>query len=197
MTKIHEIAQVEVLAELLKLQAAQLCNFAALSKKIRASENSIRRWTTALESLYYCFLLKPWSKNVARSLIKEPKAYLWNWSVIQDKGARYENFIAAHLLKAVHWWQDNGFGEFSLRYLRTKDKREVDFVIIKNNKPWFLVEVKSSNRKLSKNLEYFQKKIKAGHAFQVTIEDDYINKSCFDISYPVIVPAKTFLSQLI
>ena len=196
-TKIHEIAQVEVLAELLKFQSSQLCNFASLARKVRASENSIRSWTASLESLYYCFLLKPWSKNISRSLIKEPKVFLWDWSVVQDKGARYENFIASHLLKAVHWWQDNGFGEYSLHYVRTKDKREVDFVVIKNNEPWFLVEVKSSRGKLSGNLKYFQKEINAKHAFQVTIDEAYVNKSCFDISYPVIVPAKTFLSQLI
>ena len=197
LTNIHEIAQVEILAELLKLQAAQLCNFAALSRKVRASENSIRRWTAALESLYYCFLLSPWNKNISRSLIKEPKVFLWDWSVIQDKGARYENFIASHLLKAVHWWQDNGFGEYSLHYIRTKDKREVDFIVIKNDKPWFLVEVKSSNGKLSRDLAYFKEKLNAKYAFQVTIEEAYVNKSCFDISYPASVPAKTFLSQLI
>ncbi|MCD6413790.1 MAG: ATP-binding protein [Elusimicrobia bacterium] len=197
LTRIQEISQVQVLAELILLQAAQICNYVSFARKIRASENSIRKWISTLESLYYCFTIRPWSKNISRSLVKEPKIYLWDWSVISDKSARYENFIASHLLKAVNWWQDNGFGDFGLYYLRTKDKREVDFLITKDNLPWFLVEVKSSDCKLSKHLEYFQDRTGAKHAFQVVIEKDFQNKDCFSFSYPVAVPATTFLSQLV
>ncbi len=196
LTKIYEIGQVEVLAEILTSQATQLCNYAALARKIRASENSIRKWINTLESLYFCFSIRPWKNNISRSLIKEPKIFLWDWSLLNDAGAQNENFIASHLLKAVHWWQDNGLGEYSLHYLRTKDKREVDFIVTKNKKPWFLVEVKTAKTALSKELEYFQEKTNAKHAFQVTINEKYVNKDCFGISNPAIVPAITFLSQL-
>lgn len=140
-SKIHEVAQVEVLAELLRQQAGQLVNFAALSRKIRASQESVRRWVSVLESLYYCFTIRPWTRNVSRSILKEPKIYLWDWSGVNDAGARSENFVASHLLKAVHWWTDNGFGDFGLYFLRTRDGREVDFLVTRNESPWFLVEV--------------------------------------------------------
>jgi predicted AAA+ superfamily ATPase len=117
---------------------------------------------------------------------------------VSDTGARNENFIASHLLKAIHWWQDNGFGEYGLYYVRTKDKREVDFLVTKDNQPWFLIEVKSSPKKgISKNLQYFQSLIGAQHAFQISIEADFVDADCFEIPYPVRVPARTFLSQLI
>ena len=197
-SKIHEIGQVEILAELIKRQTGQLVNFAALARKIRASQDSIRRWISVLESLYYCFTVRPWTENVTRSILKDPKLYLWDWSEIVDEGARNENFIASHLLKAVHWWNDIGFGDFGLYFLRTKDKREVDFLVTRDGRPWFLVEVKSSSRSsLSRNLYYFHERLETEQAFQVSINADYVGANCFETTGPVLVPARTFLSQLV
>ena len=197
LTRINEIDQVEILAEMIQMNSTKQCNYSTYSKKIRASENSIRKWIATLESLYYCFRIKPWSKNISKSFIKEPKIFLWDWSSISDEGAKNENFVASHLLKAVHWWTDNGFGNCDLFYLRTYDKYEVDFLVSRNNKPWFIVEVKTQSKALNRKLEYFQEKTKAPHAFQVNMKMDYVDKDCFSINYPVVVPAKTFLSQLI
>ena len=83
-------------------------------------------------------------------------------------------------------------------YLRDKDKREVDFIVVKNNKPWILVEAKYKNNKaISPHLHYFQNQLKAEYALQVVIEMDYVNKNCFIGPEPLKVPAKTFLSQLV
>jgi predicted AAA+ superfamily ATPase len=151
-----------------------------------------------LKSFYYCFTIQPWAHNVVRSLIKEPKIYLWDWSLNSDVGARAENFIASHLLKAVHFWTDRGWGDYALYYLRDKEKREVDFLIVKEGKPWILAEVKHSDKGCpSKSLYYFQEMLGAEHALQVALDMDYVDQSCFDSSKPLIVPAKTFLSQLI
>ncbi|GAA5252207.1 hypothetical protein [Candidatus Rickettsia kedanie] len=73
-----------------------------------------------LEKHYYCFTIKPWSKNVVKSLIKEPKIYLWDWSQIKDIRARFANLVAVHFLKAVYFWNETGFGDFGLYYLRDK-----------------------------------------------------------------------------
>lgn len=197
-TKIHELGQLQVLAEVLKQQAGQLTSYTELAKKVNVSIDTIRRWIETLKSFYYCYTLQPWTKNVVRSLMKEPKVYLWDWSCVPDVGARAENFIASHLLKAVHFWTDRGLGEYELCYLRDKEKREVDFLVVKNGKPWFLVEVKnSSNGSPSKSLFYYQEILEAEFAFQVAIDMDYVDRSCFESSRPLIVPAKTFLSQLV
>ena len=197
-TRIYEIAQVELLAEFLRQQAGQRLNIAALATRIRASQDSIRRWVGALESLYHCFLIRPWTRNISRSLLKDPKVYLWDWSAVDDVGARNENMVASHLLKAVHGWQDSGLGEYELYFLRTRDKREVDFLVTRNNQPWFLVEVKSSgNQPLNKNLAYFQQHTGAEHAFQVVVEADFVEADCFAMRHPVKVAARTFLSQLL
>ncbi len=100
LSKVSDIDQLEVLAKILGSQSSQLINYSSLSRLIRISDHSIRRWFDLLESVYYVFRIKPWFKNVARSLRKEPKVYLWDWSLVKEPGARAENFIACHLLKS-------------------------------------------------------------------------------------------------
>lgn len=197
-TRVEEIHQIELLAEILKYQSGQLISYTNLAKKVRVSVDTIRRWISTLQSLYYCFTIQPWFRNVQRSLLKQPKLYLWDWSLIDDSGARLENFVASHLLKAVHWWTDNGFGDYQLYFLRDKDKREVDFLVTRNHEPWFLVEAKTEEKKpLSKDLSYFQKQTNAPHAFQAAFSMDYVDADCFSTRRPTIVPVKTLLSQLV
>jgi len=197
-TRVQEIGQIELLAETLKYQTGQLISYSSLAKKVRVSVDTVRRWIAILESLYYCFTIQPWSRNVSRSLLKQPKVYLWDWSLIDNSGAKSENFVASHLLKAVHWWTDNGLGEYGLYFLRDKNKREVDFLVTKNHKPWFLVEVKTEQRKsINKELFYFQKQTGVPHAFQAVFSMDYISADCFSTRQPTIVPVRTLLSQLV
>ncbi len=196
LTKIQEIRQMELLAVILRNQVGGLTNYTALANKVRVSIETIRRWIDTLSQLYYCFSVRPWSRNVTRSLVKEPKFYLWDWALIEDSGAKSENFIASHLSKACHYWTDQGLGSYDLYFLRDKEKREVDFLVSKNEEPWFLVEVKNSMAPLSSSLGYFQKETSTPHAFQVTIDAEFQKINCFDFTRPIIVSAKTFLSQL-
>ncbi|MBS0185967.1 MAG: ATP-binding protein [Proteobacteria bacterium] len=196
LTNIHEVDQMEIFSVLLKNQVGGLLNRSNFAKHLQVSIQTINKWLSALENLYFCFRVYPWSTNVARSLIKEPKIFLYDWSTLDDTGKKCENFIACHLLKAVSYWNDTGLGKYELRYIRDKEKREVDFLIVKNGQPWTLVEVKHSEKFLSKNLEKFQKMLGAHHAFQVVFEMPFVNMDCFSVNYPVVVPAKTFLSQL-
>ena len=196
-TRIQELSQLELLAELLRKQAAESMDYQSLAKKVGVSIDTIRRWLEVLKSFYYCFSIQPWSKNITRSLIKEPKLYLWDWSLIDEEGHRNENLVASHLLKATDFWNDRGLGEYGLYYLRTKDKIETDFLVTKNRKPWFLVEVKTKAKGLSPALYHFQKETEAPHAFQVAFDLPFVNKNCFEEKGPILVPAQTFLSQLV
>ncbi len=198
LTQIQDFAELEMLMEILVEEAGNLLNVSNLSNQLNVAATTIQRWIKTLEAFYYCFTIQPWSKNVRRSMRKTPKFYLWDWSIVTNKGQKVENFVASHLLKSVHFWTDLGFGEYNLFYLRDKNKREVDFLVTKDKKPWFLVEVKaSSHDKLSKCLEYFYKELDVKHAFQVVYEMPYVDTDCFKEKKPVIVPASTFLSQLI
>ncbi|HXF28785.1 MAG TPA: DUF4143 domain-containing protein, partial [Chlamydiales bacterium] len=200
LTNIRELRDVEMMATMLRAAAGQLLNYSSISKMVQASVDSIKRWMETLKSLYYCFTIQPWTKNVTRSLLKEPKLYLWDWSLVEDKGARVENLVASHLLKAVHFWTDRGLGEYGLYFLRDKEKREVDFLVTKNEEPWFLVEVKGSMKDaLSKSLYYFQQELQVPHAFQLAFDMPYEPIDVFSEQKkgPMIVSLRTFLSQLV
>ncbi len=195
---IKALGQLELLAHILQNQSGGMMNYTTLASKIRVSSNTVKKWITLLETFYFCFKVKPWSTNLSRALIKEPKIYLWDWSSIKDSGARFENFVASHLLKSIYFWNETGIGDYDLYYIRTKDKKEVDFLLTKEHKPWILIEAKySPNNSISKNLIYFKEKTKAPYAFQVVFDLPYVDKDCFEFQEPIIVPAQTFLSQFI
>lgn len=197
-TQIQELSGLEMLCSALQSSIGQLTNYNCFSNLINVSNPTIRRWFNCLESFYFCFHIRPWTQNVIRTLKREPKYYLWDWSLVMDLGVRVENFIASHLLKAVHFWTDYGFGEFDLFFLRDKEKREVDFLVTRDGKPWFIAEVKSKNHSgISKSLYHFQEQTKALHAFQIVFDMDFVNQDCFSYDRPIIVSAQTLLSQLV
>jgi predicted AAA+ superfamily ATPase len=196
LTRIQELGQLETLALLLGERSGRQMIFSNLATEVRVSVDTLRRWVETLCSLHFGFLVRPWFHNIAKSLRKEPKWFLRDWAETPDLGARSETFVACHLLKAVDTWNDLGLGRFELRYIRDKMQREVDFVIVRDRRPWILVEVKHADTKPSTALAYYAERLEAPHAFQVVIDLPYEPADCFEVRGPVVVPARTFLSQL-
>ena len=189
LTKTVEIDQIEALATILANRTGEQLVVASLAHEVTASEPTVKKWVSILKSLYYGFTVKPYYKNIESSIRKTPKWYLRDWSGVSDPGKRAETFIACHLLKAVECWTDLGFGEFDLFYLRDRKKREVDFLVTRDKKPWFLVEVKNSDESLSGNLAFFQKATGAQHAFQIVLDAEYDGEDCFRKTVPSVVSA--------
>lgn len=194
---ITDLGTMETLMQLLAERSAQPLVYSNLAQEIQVAVDTTKRWIDLLGRMHYGFMVRPWFKNVAKALRKEPKWFLRDWSGLADDGARAETFVACHLLKAVEGWTDLGLGDFELRYLRDKQKREVDFLIVRDRQPWFLVEVKLTDAGLSPSLAHFQSQTKAVHAFQIVLNLPYEPADCFKVNHPVVVPAKTFLSQLL
>ncbi len=193
---VRELGTIEVLMQLLAERSGQQLVYSNLAPELQASVDSVKRWIDLLACMHYGFLVRPWFANVAKSLRKEPKWFLRDWSSVADPGCRAETLAACHLLKAVDTWTDLGFGSFELRYLRDKQKREVDFLVVRDRKPWFLVEVKVGEQALSPALAHFQRQIQAPHAFQMVMDLPFEPADCFKTRRPTIVPARTLLSQL-
>jgi hypothetical protein len=195
--QVGDLGTIETLMQLLAEQSAQQLIYSNLAREIQVSVDTVKRWVDLLARLHYGFMVRPWFRNVAKALRKEPKWFQRDWSGLADDGARAETLVACHLLKAVEGWTDLGFADFELRYLRDKQKREVDFLVVKDHKPWFLVEVKLSETSLSPSLAHFQAQTKAAHAFQLVVNLGYQPADCFRVHRPVVVPARTLLSQLL
>ena len=197
LTRIGELDQLAALAEILGGRSGEQLVYKSLGCDLGIDEKTVKKWIKALRYLYFGFEVRPWFKNVENSIRKMPKWYMRDWANVADSGKRAETLVACHLLKAVEGWTDLGYGDFSIGYLRDKSRREVDFVVVRDGEPWFLVEVKKSEESLSDALGFFQRRLGAKHAFQVVLDADYEDLDCFANSVPVVVPARTFLSQLV
>lgn len=156
-SRLPELSQIEMLTSLLPEKVGNPLSVQSLREDLEVSHDTVTRWLNYLKELYYFFELKPWSLSVARSLKKEGKIYLYDWTNIEDHGARFENLIASHLLKACHYWTDTGEGDFNLHYLRNKEKQEIDFLLVKDKKPWMMIECKLHETQIeSKKIDKFQ-----------------------------------------
>ena len=55
----------------------------------------------------------------------------------------------------------------ALQFIRNAQGKEIDFVVVKNQKPWFAVECKTDDRQLSKQISYYADRTNIPHFFQV------------------------------
>ena len=166
-SRIPELARIEMLAALLPERVGSLFSINSLIQYLEVSHATVKTWLEYLKELYFLFDVKPWQKRIPRSLKKEGKIYLWDYSEVDDKAARFENLVACHLLKACDYWNDSGEADFALYYLRNKEKQEIDLLIIKDGLPWLPIEVKLSDVTPSKNWSKFLPLIGCKFALQV------------------------------
>lgn len=169
---VHDLDRIRLLIELLPLRVGSPLSIHSLKEDLQVAYATVREWVTVLKHLYVCFQVPPYSKNIARSLTKESKYYLYDWLSIEDAGARLENIVAVHLQKACHYWTDTAQGFFELCYIRTKDKLEVDFCILRDKKPWMLVECKSGETNLAPSFKKIQDQLGGKiPAYQLTTQN--------------------------
>jgi predicted AAA+ superfamily ATPase len=187
----------ETLTDILIERSGQQLIYSHLANQVGIAVDTVKRWIDVLERLHFGFVVRPWFTNITKALRKEPKWFLRDWSGIENPGQRAETLMACHLLKATEGWTDLGLGNFELRYVRDKLKREVDFLVVRDRKPWMLVEVKTSDTRLSDSLRFFQLATRVKHAFQAVFELPYVQADCFKQTGAAVVPARTLLSQLL
>jgi predicted AAA+ superfamily ATPase len=168
---IRNIELIKILVELLPGRVGSPLSINSLREDLQVAYGTVREWMAVLQNLYICFSVPPYAGNIARSLKKEAKFYLYDWLPIQQKGPLVENIVAVHLQKMCHFWTDLAYGNFELRYIRTKSKEEVDFCCLKDGQPWMLVECKSNSTSLSPVLKKFSDLFPQAKPFQLTEKD--------------------------
>lgn len=167
LSRSHELALLETCAALLPERVGSPFSIQSVAEDLQVSHPTVKRWLTWFSQLFYLYFVPPYSKRLGRSFKKQPKVYLYDWSEVSSEAPCFENLVASHFLKACHFWTDSGLGRFDLFYLRDKEKREVDFLIAQENKPWVLAECKISDTKPAPDLIYYAKKLKPQLALQV------------------------------
>lgn len=166
-TSVRQISQLEMLAHLIEPRVGGPLSINNLREDLGVAFDTARDWVLLLERFYYLFRVAPYNKSLARALRKEAKVYLYDWSGVGAPGPRFENLVALHLLKAVKTWTAFGEAAAALHYLRDKEGREVDFVLVAEGRPVALVECKLSDAGLSPSLLYYQERLDVPVAVQV------------------------------
>ena len=164
---VRELQLLRVLTDLLPERVGSLLSINALREILGVSFATVRDWIGVLRELYHCFLVTPYDRRIARAVVATPKLYLYDVLAIESESARKENLVALHLLKACHYWTDLAQGEFELRFIRTKDGTEVDFLLLRDGQPWMLVECKSGDTSPAPPLVRFARELGTAHHVQL------------------------------
>ncbi len=176
---VKEISLIELLAAALESRIGSALSIKSLQEDLSVSPNTVDRWIDILENLYFCYRISPYGPPKIKAVKKAQKLYFWDWSQVPDKGARFENFVASHLLKFCHHEEDTKGIKTELRYFKdVVTGKEIDFIVLQKNRPLFAIECKSGERDLSHALTLNGKRLKIDRLFQVhTGKKDYGHES--------------------
>ena len=173
--QVKELNAIELLADALPFRVGSPLSIKNLADDLEANHSTINRWVQILDNIYYSYRISPYGPSSRiRSVKKEQKLYLWDWSAIENISFRFENMVASHLLKYCHFFEDTEGEKMELRFLRDTDKREIDFVVMKNKKPLFAVECKTGEKNLSPHIRYFKARTNIPKFYQVHLGSKHV-----------------------
>lgn len=165
---VKEISLVELLANALPLRVGSALSIKSLSEDLQVSPHTIDRWIEILDNLYYSYRISPYGPEKMKAIKKTQKLYLWDWSQVEDRGARFENLVASHLLKFCHFQEDALGLKTELRYFKNAaTEKEIDFIVLQKGNPLFAVECKTGERQISKNFLLDGGRLKIPKLYQV------------------------------
>lgn len=192
--RVHDLGNLELLVLRLPDLVGSPLSVNALREDLQLSHKTVEKWLGILERLYAIFRLPPFGAPGIRAVKKARKHYHLDWSLVRDPAGRFENLVAAHLLKWVHFQQDTEGLDVELRYFRDSEGREVDFVVVDRGEPSLMVECKMSDARVDRSLRYLKRRFPGCPAWQVSAS------GAKDVQTPEgirICPAITLLQELV
>ena len=155
---VREVSMLDLLLQHLPACVGSPLSVNSLSRLLQVAHETVEHWLTIFERLYMCYRIPPFGGRRIRAVRKEKKLYFWDWSRVENPGARFENMVAGHLLKYCHLVEDTEGHAMELRFIRDTDQREIDFVVLRDGHPEFAVECKSGERDASPACRYFRER---------------------------------------
>jgi predicted AAA+ superfamily ATPase len=190
---VREISMLELLLQHLPACVGSPLSVNSLSNLLQVAHATVEHWLEIFDRLYLSYRILPFGAKRIRAVRKEKKLYFWDWSRVENPGARFENMVASQLLKYCHFLEDTEGHVMDLRYIRDTDKREVDFVVLRDGKPEFAVECKSGERDAASACQYFRARTAIPRFYQVHLgQMDFGNAE----SGTRVLPFATFCREL-
>jgi predicted AAA+ superfamily ATPase len=166
--QIRNIQLLGMFLDMLRSRVGGLITISNIAADLQVSPKTVKAWLEVLERMYLVFSIRPYTKSLPRSILKPPKVYFFdNSDTLGDEGVRFENLVAASLLKRLHFLEDRDGFRYELRYIRDKEGREVDFAVIREGRLEELIETKYSDENISKHLLYYAERLKPEKATQI------------------------------
>ncbi len=192
--QVQDVASIELLMTRLPALVGSPLSVNGIAEQIQISHKTVSKWLAILERLYAIFFVLPFGAPRIKAVKKARKHYQLDWSLVTDPGARFENLVAAHLLKWTHFREDTEGYRMELRYFRDIEGREVDFVVTQDGEPTLLVECKASTRDPSPELRYLKARFPRAEAWQISAKgrEDRVTKDGIRMA-----PALALLAQLV
>jgi len=188
--RLKELSLLELLAEELPRRVGSPLSVKNLKEALDVTHETVDRWIRVFERMYFCFRIPPYGAPRIRAVKKEQKLYLWDWSAAPDGGARFENLVACQLLKYCHFIEDTEGYRMELRFLRDTDRREIDFLVLKDGRPLFAVEGKSGEKAVHPALFYFKERIEIPRIYQV-----HMGSRDYEKAGVRVLPFRTFCKE--
>ena len=188
--RVKELSLLELLAEELPRRVGSPLSIKNLKEVLDVAHETVDRWIRVFERLYVCFRIPPYGAPRVRAVKKEQKLYLWDWSASPEGGPRFENLVACQLLKYCHLLEDTEGYRMELRFLRDTDKREIDFLVLKEGRPLFAVECKTGEKAVNPALFYFRERIDIPRLYQV-----HTGTKDYEKAGVRVLPFRTFCTE--
>jgi uncharacterized protein len=192
--RVDDIGRLELLALRLPDLVGAPLSVNSVREDLEVSHKTLTRWVTLLERLYALFLVRPFGSPRVRAIKKSAKHYHLDWTLPESRGAAFENLVAVHLLKWVHFRQDVEGLDLELRYFRDVDGREVDFVVTDRRKPVLMVEAKVNDMAVDPGVRYLKAKFPDCPAWQIHAEGSKDYQTPEGIR---VAPAVSLLASLV
>jgi len=142
LTRIQELENIAAIMHLIPARISAPLSINSLAKDIKCGFATVSNYLNAMELGYLIFRITPYFKRIARSLTKETKAYFYDWSRVNDPAGQFENYVAVELKAILELWTDAGIGNFQMHFIRNRDGKETDFLILRDSEPWLMIEAK-------------------------------------------------------
>jgi len=169
---IRHIAKFNKLLRVLASQSGQMLNVSELANTAQLAKQTIEEYLFILENTYIIKLLPPFYKNIRSELFKTPKIFFYDTGLLrmlwmktlygEITGNIFETALFSEFVKNM--------GADNINYWRTQDKKEIDFIITKKNKP-IPVEIKINAIKMNYTpMKYFSSAYEPAKALCISLE---------------------------
>lgn len=190
---VKDIQTMALFLDALRTRVGGLVVLSNIAEDLQTSPQTLTRWLDIFQKMYLVFVVRPYTKNLPRAVQKPPKVYFFdNADVIGDEGARFENLVASHLLKKIHFLEDRDGYRYELCYIRDKEGREVDFAIVKEGVLTELIEAKFADPNISPHLQYYAERLKPKMAQQIVAK---LKRSYSQKKMHVVTPFESLMTM--